>query len=107
MRRHSTRIRKANPVRLSHVINTVVNNLCIGQEIGFEKLRKNWQEIMGTANAKNTHPVSLKDGILTITVSSPAWITQTRFYKSSFIEKINGYLSHDEVSIKDIHFTLL
>ncbi len=106
MKQHNMRIRKANPVKLSNFVNTVVNNLSIGPRIVFVELKKSWKEIVGATNAMNTYPVSLKDGILTIAVSSPAWITQARFYKSSFIKKINIFLLHDDVIIHDIRFIL-
>ena len=106
MNRCDRGIRKANPVKLSCFLNTVVNDLCIGPEITFVELKKNWKEIVGTTNALNTHPVRLNSGILTIAASSPAWLTQARFYKLSFIKKINGFMSREDMVIRDIRFVL-
>ena len=74
--------------------------------IFLKKIKDNWQEIVGAANARNTRPVSLKNGKLIIAVSSPVWMTQALFYKSSFIEKIDKFMSPDNVGIRDIRFIL-
>ena len=100
------RKRKANPVKLSRFIHSVVDDLGFGTDIRLEKLKKNWNIIVGPVNARNTIPLTLKDEILTVSVSSPAWITQARFYVSSFIEKINGYDPGDGIVLKDIRFII-
>jgi predicted nucleic acid-binding Zn ribbon protein len=100
------RMRKANPVSISVLISPVLKSLGLGTDIRLEKLKKHWQEIVGTMNARNTHPLSLRDDILTVAVSSPVWITQARFYSSTFIKNINSFDSEDGVNIGEIHFTL-
>ena len=100
------KIRKANPVRLSNVLNILVKDMGIGPDLHFEKIKSSWQEIVGITNARNTRPVSLKNGILTIVVSSPAWITQAQFYKSSFMNNIREFEPQDDVEISDIRFRL-
>ena len=100
------RMRKANPVLLSAIIAPVLTGLGLGPDIRLEKLKKHWQDIVGTMNARNTYPLSLRDGILTIAVSSSVWMTQARFYSSTYIKKINSFDSEDGVDIGEIHFTL-
>ena len=99
------RKRKANPVSLENVIGTTIRDIGIESNILFEKIKKNWESIVGKANARNTRPLSLTGGVLTISVSSPIWITQTRFYKSTFIKKINDFNSMG-YEINEIYFKL-
>ena len=106
MKRDSTRFRKANPVNISSIIQDVVDDLGIGPDIFLKKIKDNWQKIVGDANARNTQPVTLKNGKLIISVSSPVWMTQALFYKSSFIEKIDAFMSPDTAGIRDIRFIL-
>ena len=101
-----TRKKKANPVYLSNVLNSVIRDLRWEHDIYFEQLKKHWESIVGTAGAKNTHPVLFNKSTLTIAVSSPVWLTQARFYKSSFIEKINAFKSQNTMVVSDIVFTL-
>ena len=105
-RSSGVRKRKANPVSLSIMLAPVLEDLGLGPDIRLEKLKNHWQEIVGTMNARNTRPLSLRDGILTVAVSSPVWITQARFYSSDFIKKINSFESEDGVDIREIRFTL-
>lgn len=106
MKRKTTRIRKANPIKLSHVVQTIVGDLGIASDIYLEKLKRDWREVVGKTNARNTRPVSLKNGVLTIAVSSPVWITQARFYKTSFLHTIKHFYPQDTVEIHDISFIL-
>jgi predicted nucleic acid-binding Zn ribbon protein len=100
------RKRKANPVSLKNVLRPTVKDIGIESKIFFEELKKNWEHIVGKTNAKNTRPLSLADGVLTIAVFSPVWVTQTRFYKSTFIEKINSFDNLNDYTIHEIHFKL-
>ena len=103
---HIRRMRKANPVSLENVLGSAVKEMGLESNILFEKIRKNWENIVGKTNAKATKPFSFRDGVLTLAVSSPAWMTQTRFYKSSFIEKINNFDNHYGIKIREINFVL-
>ena len=87
-------------------MQSVVNDLGIGPDISLKKIKDNWQEIVGAANARNTRPLSLKKEKLTIAVSSPVWMTQALFHKLFFMEKIDKFMSMDNLIIRDIHFIL-
>ena len=87
-------------------MQSVVDDLGIGPDIFLKKIKDNWEEIVGAANARNTRPVSLKNRKLTIAVSSPVWMTQALFYKSSFMEKLGKFLTPDSLEIRDISFIL-
>jgi predicted nucleic acid-binding Zn ribbon protein len=63
-----------------------------------------WDEAAGDHIARNTRPASLKHQILTVHVSSPAWIQELRFSKKSIMEKINAAAGIHLVS--DIKFTI-
>ena len=105
MKRSSIGYRKANPVQLARIVQTLVSDLGIGTDIFLKKVKENWQKIAGTTYAANTHPVSLKNGILTVSVS-PAWQTQAQYDKSSFLKKIKDFEPQNDVEIHDIRFIL-
>ena len=106
MKRSSIGYRKANPVQLARIVQTLVSDLGIGTDIFLKKVKENWQKIAGTTYAAKTHPVSLKNGILTVSVSSPAWQTQAQFDKPSFLKKIKDFEPQNDVEIHDIRFIL-
>ena len=100
------RTKKANPVNIHGVLKSVIKELKCEPDIFFEQVKKNWESIVGTASARNTKPVKFNKDILTIAVSSPVWLTQARYYKSSFIEKINEFELLNDVKVSNIVFTL-
>jgi len=103
---HVERSRKANPVSLGNALGPVAKKLGLESNIFFENIKRSWENIVGSANARNTKPLAMKDGILTISVSSPAWMTQARFYKSSFIDNINKFDNNKSIEIREILFKL-
>ena len=101
-RRHE----KANPVSVDKLMGPVIQDMGIESLVVLEKIKNNWEIIVGTTNAKNTNPSSLRHGILTIAVSSPVWMTQARFYKSTIIEKINNFGNLSNYKISEVMFKL-
>jgi len=106
MVKQGNRARKANPVSLHSALFPVIENIGLGPNILIETIRRDWKSIVGETNARNTFPLSLNDGVLTLAVSSPVWMTQARFYKTMFLNKINTIKGPNRDGIRDIRFTL-
>ena len=106
MRLGNERFRKANAVPVGGLVQVAVRDIGAGPAVLLDMLVKRWNGIVGDANARNTRPVNVDGEVLTIAVSSPVWITQARFMKTSFIEKINRFLGESGQSVRDIAFTL-
>ena len=106
MKKSFGRLRKANPVFITGIIENVINKLNLESKFFFEKLKKNWPEIVGATNARNTKPVFFKNNILTVTVASPGWLTELRFSKNKILDKINSHDVSGTLKVKDIKFSL-
>ena len=104
MRSETRRYAKANPVPMEGLIRPAIARTGHGSEIMLDILGKNWAAIVGEANARNTGPSAFQDGMLTIVVPSPVWMTQARFMKKSFLDTINRFLSLRGMNIRDITF---
>ena len=102
----SERFPKANPVSVGGLMKPVVEKLGCGPKLLLDALRKDWETIVGASNAKNSTPAAIADGILNVVVSSPVWMTQVRFMKTSFLEKINLFLAARGMEVRDIQFTM-
>ena len=61
-----------------------------------------WPKILGKIASKNTEPVSIEHGILTVRTKTPVWRQELQFQKKQIIEKLNKKLN--EKVIKDIRF---
>lgn len=60
-----------------------------------------WDEAVGKQIAARAQPVSLRDGILTVAVSSAPWMQQLTFLKQGMIDSINERLGRELV--RDIY----
>ncbi len=101
-----TRFKKANPVYVSEILASVLKDIHFETGIGFEQLKNSWSIIVGSTWAKNTYPVKFENDILTVSVSSPMWLTQAHFSKKKFLENINNVDSFNSITVKDIIFIL-
>ena len=106
MRAGSERFPKANPVSVGGLMKPVGEKIGCGSKILLDTLKKDWGTIVGDSNARNSAPMTFDDGVLTIAVSSPVWMTQVRFMKTSFLEKINLSLAARGMEVRDIQFTM-
>lgn len=97
---------KFNPVLIKSALVPLIRELGLEADIHFDVINNNWENIVGKVNSMNTKPFSLKQGVLSISVSSPVWMTQSRFLKSSLIDKINGFTAAEGIRITDISFSL-
>ena len=63
-----------------------------------------WDAAVGETTARNAHPASLKNRLLTVQVASPVWIQQLQFSKKNLIEAINAAAGSPLVA--DIRFKI-
>ena len=61
-----------------------------------------WANVVGENVSKNTVPVDVQHGILTIKTETPAWRQELHFQKKTIVEKLNKKLN--KKVIKDIRF---
>ena len=61
-----------------------------------------WNEIVGEAVARNTQPVKYNQGVLTVTVSSAAWLHNLSMMKTQILKNLEKELGN--YAVKDIHF---
>ncbi len=59
-----------------------------------------WERVVGQNIARNCHPRRLRNGILFLSASNPAWAQQLGFFKEEIRRKVNSYLNKNIV--KDI-----
>lgn len=77
MRRAGNILRK---LILDHGLDTV---------IALSRIEKRWEQIVGTPVAMHTHPESIKNGILFVTVDTPQWMHHLGFFKMEILEKLS------------------
>jgi predicted nucleic acid-binding Zn ribbon protein len=56
-----------------------------------------WDDIVGPQLAGHAHPRSLRNGVLVVAVTDPAWATQLRFLEAELVARIGQSTGSDEV----------
>ena len=75
------------PVPLSDALAAVGAELGLPAGNAHGDLEEHWSDVMGADVAAHAHLVSVRDGVLTVTVDGPIWATQMRYLETAVIER--------------------
>jgi predicted nucleic acid-binding Zn ribbon protein len=89
------------PMAIADLLAAALQGKPAGKRLEEGKIWLVWTAAVGKQIAAKAHPVSFRDGILTVSVSSPPWMQQLTFLKKGILEKLNEQLGHDLV--RDIY----
>lgn len=95
-------MRSSSPTRLSNAINSVIENLGIGQKIKKGEALDKWAEVVGEQICAVTQPVRIEGETLIVHVTSSVWRNELVFLKRELIAKVNKAVGQD--IIKEIIF---
>jgi len=93
-------MRKSNDQSIKEVIGEIIESYKLKGRLDEVKLRNNWESLMGKAIANRTHSIGLKDGTLTIKITS-APLGEELFYASKKIKQLLNDELGEEV-IKEV-----
>ena len=88
--------------QIKDIVSQVVGNLSQRGPQQEEKLQRFWQSVMKGKAAKHTSIFGLKEGVLRISVDSPAWVFQLNLHKKKILKELQMCVS----DIKDIRFKI-
>lgn len=74
----------------------------LGRRLAEVRVWQVWEKGVGERIARVAHPLSMRDGILTVGVTNAPWLQQLRFLKGEIIARLNGVLGDE--TIRDIFF---
>lgn len=83
---------RKDPTPLRTLLGGVGSRLGIGGAIATGRLRGAWSEIVGEAMAAHVEPTSLRDGILRVRASSPAWATEAGYLADDIRARVEALL---------------
>jgi predicted nucleic acid-binding Zn ribbon protein len=96
-----TRRKMPRPVAVADLLATVFQGKPAEKRLKEGKIWLVWDAAVGAQIAGKAHPVSFRDGILTVAVSSAPWMQQLTFLKQGMVEKLNELIGSDLV--RDIY----
>jgi predicted nucleic acid-binding Zn ribbon protein len=94
---------RKNDQKLGDILNTLVRDPKFKPKLYQKKIEQTWQDMMGVWINRETRSIRVKDGTLTIKISSSALREELHFMRDKIKEKINGMLGEDfikEVVVK-------
>ena len=80
-------VRRDEPVRLSDTLAAVGAELGIPAGNVHGRLDEHWVDVVGADVAAHARLVSVRDGVLTVSVDDPIWATQLRYLETTVIER--------------------
>jgi len=101
MRRRTKRIK---PEILGEILRKILKKRNIPHTATDRYLLDTWRRAVGPQIAAQTHPDTLKRGILFVRVSAPVWLHQLRFMKEEILGKINEL--NGKEAVRSLFFTI-
>ena len=75
------------PHRVADSLDQVARRVGVPKASSLTAVFARWSDIVGASVADHCRPHSLRDGVLQVVVSEPAWATQLSFLSSRIIER--------------------
>jgi hypothetical protein len=91
------RERMRRPAPLSELFSAVFRGTPAETRLREGAIWQVWPAAVGKQIAGRARPVAIRDGILTVAVTSAPWMQQLTFLKKGIIEKLNTSLGEDLV----------
>jgi len=92
------RERMKRPAPVAELMATMLRGKPAGQRLEEGKIWLVWDAAVGGKIAAKARPVSFRDGILTVAVTSAPWMQQLTFLKKEMIAQLNERIGRDLVS---------
>jgi hypothetical protein len=79
---------RRDPAPLGDVIRTILDRLGVGDLDLWERIRREWTDVVGPPWDRQTMPIALTDGILTVEAITPAAIGVLRYGTKGLAETL-------------------
>jgi len=88
--------------KLNTSIKTFLDNYGLKKGVKQNTAIAIWGEVVGDRVSKNTEPLSVEHGVITVSVSNPTWRQELLFKHQDIIKELNNRLGKN--TIKEIRF---
>ena len=98
------RARQLKPEMLGEILGKILKKRNIPHTSTDRRLLDIWRRAVGPQIAAQTHPDTLKRGVLFVRVSAPVWMHQLQFMKEEILGKIKELSCPEE--IRNLRFSI-
>lgn len=74
---------------MKDLVSVLIKQLGLNEQILEQKIKADWQEIVGDIACLKIQVLNLKDGVLYLNSSASVWTNEFKLRKSEIIRKIN------------------
>lgn len=85
--------RGPQPVAAS--VERLLDHLGVPPPATTDALAERWPQLVGPLLAERSRPGTIRDGVLSVHVDDPAWVTQFRFSSGEILSRIHTQVSPD------------
>lgn len=96
--------KKSNLIHIGDILSSALGKYRPARDMEMTRIWEIWDKAVGRPIAMNAKPDSFKDGILSVNVSSSAWIHQLKFLEKEMKANINKQIK--KAPIKEIRFKI-
>ena len=86
------------PKKIGETLDALTKRLGLASPDSLSKVFAGWAGLVGEPLASNLRPVGLRDGVLTVEVTEPAWASQLKFLGDDVIRRVNEQVGDGTVS---------
>ena len=98
------RARQIKPEMLGEILGQILKKRNIPHTPTDRRLLDTWRRAVGPQIAAQTHPETLKRGVLFVRVSAPVWMHQLQFMKEEILGRISELSGMEEV--RNLRFSI-
>ena len=91
-------MRNTNANSLNEVINELIDAYHLRSKLSEVRVREAWEQMMGSAIAKRTQSIYLKDKVLTVQLNSSVLREELSYKRSDIRAALNKLLESEAVS---------
>ena len=91
-----------DPEGLGSVVDSLATRLGWSSPLARSELLASWSELVGPETAEHSTPLSIDEGVLTVSCASTAWATQLRLMRVQIVSRIAD--RYPEAGIKSVRF---
>jgi predicted nucleic acid-binding Zn ribbon protein len=89
----------------SQLVPQVMKKLGLEERLRQSQVFFSWSEIVGAENASHAQPISLRNGLLVVTVDHPVWKDElSRYHKPLILQKVQERVG--KKTVRDICFRI-
>ncbi|MGI8426816.1 MAG: DUF721 domain-containing protein [Actinomycetota bacterium] len=87
----------SDPLKLGSLLAQLAAKWGMDYPMESARLFAGWQDIVGAEIAAKCQPTALKQGVLKVKTSSPAWASEFKYLAPAVIKRVNEELGHPVV----------